>query len=146
MYRAWKKCFLQKDGWRFGSFDHQEAVGLRLVLGGAAQTPIESYNVRQNRCRNRAMNTATDRLEMRLPPEEKGLLARAAQLEGVKLSQFVLGPALKRARRIIAAAEQVTVSAKGYGSVLDALANPPKPTRALIAAMRDYEAVGIQWR
>lgn len=92
------------------------------------------------------MSTATDRLEMRLPAEEKGLLARAAQLEGVKLSQFVLGPALKRARRIIADAEQVTVSAKGYSSVLDALANPPKPTQALTAAMRDYEAVGILWR
>jgi uncharacterized protein (DUF1778 family) len=92
------------------------------------------------------MSTATDRLEMRLPAEEKGLLARAAQLEGIKLSQFVLGPALKRARRIIADAEQVTVSAKGYSSVLDALANPLKPTRALTAAMRDYEAVGILWR
>lgn len=92
------------------------------------------------------MTTATDRLEMRLPPEEKWLLARAAQLEGVKLGQFVLGPALKRARRIIADAEQITVSAKGYGNVLDALADPPKPTQALIAAMRAYEAVGIQWR
>ena len=92
------------------------------------------------------MNTATDRLEMRLPPEEKGLLSRAAQIEGVKLSQFVLGPALTRARKVIAEAEQVTTTAKGYKDVLDALAKPPKPTKALIAAMRDYEAAGIQWR
>ncbi|MDB5972323.1 MAG: hypothetical protein JWQ90_4773 [Hydrocarboniphaga sp.] len=92
------------------------------------------------------MPAATDRLEVRLPSEEKGLLARAAQLEGVKLSQFVLAPALKRARKIIADAEQIATTAKGYRDVLDALAKPPKPTKALIAAMRDYEAAGIQWR
>lgn len=92
------------------------------------------------------MQTASDRLEVRLPPEEKALLARAAQLEGIKLSQFVLGPALKRARKVIAEAEQVTTTARGYRDVLDALAKPPKPTKALIAAMRDYEKAGIQWR
>jgi uncharacterized protein (DUF1778 family) len=93
-----------------------------------------------------AVHAATDRLEVRLPPEDKGLLARAAQLEGVKLSQFLLAPALKRAHKVIAEAEQVATTAKGYKDVLDALAKPPKPTKALIAAMRDYEAAGIQWR
>lgn len=93
-----------------------------------------------------AGDAATDRLEVRLPAKEKGLLARAAQIEGVKLSQFVLAPALKRARKVIAEAEQITTTAKGYKDVLDALAKPPKPTKALIAAMRDYEAAGVQWR
>lgn len=92
------------------------------------------------------MALAADRLEMRLAPEEKGLLTRAAQLEGVKLSQFVLAPALKRARKLVAEAEQIAVSAAGYRDVLDALAHPPEPTPTLIAAMRDYEAAGITWR
>lgn len=92
------------------------------------------------------MHLATERLEMRLPPEDKELLARAAQIEGTKLSQFVLAPALKRARKVIATAEQVTVDANGYRDVLDALANPPRPTKALIVAMRDFEAADIQWR
>lgn len=92
------------------------------------------------------MHTATDRLEMRIPSEEKGLLTRAAQLEGVKLSQFVLAPAIKRARKVIADAEQVATTAKGYKDILDALAKPPKPTKALLAAMRDYEAADIRWR
>ena len=83
---------------------------------------------------------------MRLPAEEKGLLARAAQIRGIKLSQFVLEPALQRARRVIAEAEQLTMGAAGYMDVLDALANPPKPTKELIAAMRDYEKAGIRWR
>lgn len=92
------------------------------------------------------MHAATDRIEMRLPPEEKNLLARAAQLEGVKLSQFLLAPALKRARKLIAEAEQIDTTAQGYKDVLDALAKPPKPTQSLIAAMQDYETAGIQWR
>lgn len=91
------------------------------------------------------MQAATARLEMRLQPDDKGLLVRAAQIEGVKLGQFVLGPALAHARKVIAGAEQVTTSARGYRDLLDALANPPKPTKALIAAMRDYESAGIQW-
>jgi uncharacterized protein (DUF1778 family) len=92
------------------------------------------------------MHAATDRLEMRLAPEDKKLLARAAQLEGVKVSDFVLVPAVKRARRVIAEAEQITTSAQGYKDVLDALAKPPRPTRALVDALRRYEAAGIRWR
>jgi len=92
------------------------------------------------------MNAATDRRDIRLPPDDKLMLARAAQLEGVTLSQFVLAPALERARRVIAEAEQLAVTSKAYRDVLDALANPPQPTAALILAMRDYEAAGIQWR
>ena len=92
------------------------------------------------------MNAATDRLDIRLPPDDKRMLARAAQLGGVTLSQFVLAPALSRARKVIAGAEQLAFTSKAYQDVLDALANPPQPTAALILAMRDYEAAGIQWR
>ncbi len=92
------------------------------------------------------MQAATERLEMRLPPDDKGLLVRAAEIEGVKLGQFVLGPAIAHARRVIALSEQVTTTAQGYADLLDALANPPQPTQALIAAMRDYQAADIQWR
>lgn len=92
------------------------------------------------------MNAATDRLDIRLPPEEKQALARAARLEGVKLSQFVLAPALEHARKVIAEAERLTVTATAYQDVLDALANPPQPTATLILDMRAYEAAAIQWR
>ncbi|MFA5683612.1 MAG: DUF1778 domain-containing protein [Lysobacteraceae bacterium] len=92
------------------------------------------------------MSIAADRIEVRLPPEEKGLLTRAAQIEGVKLSQFLLGPALRRARKVIAQAERIETTVQDYRHVLDALAHPPSPTPELIAAMRDYEAAGIAWR
>jgi uncharacterized protein (DUF1778 family) len=122
-----KHCKPKADGLQWHRCDH-----LRTM-----------YGIDQEIC---TMNAAIDRLEMRLLPEEKGLLARAAQIEGVKLSQFVLAPALKRARKVIAEAEQVTTTAKGYRDVLDALAHPPKPTKALLAALKDYEGAGIKWR
>ena len=38
------------------------------------------------------MHAAADRLEIRIPSEEKGLPARAAQLEGVKLTLMLYLP------------------------------------------------------
>ncbi|HWK70767.1 MAG TPA: DUF1778 domain-containing protein [Burkholderiaceae bacterium] len=91
---------------------------------------------------------ATERLEVRLPPDEKGLLVRAAEIEGVKLSQFVLAPALRHARKVIAEAEATTIttSGPGYQKILDTLAHPPQPTKALLQAMQRYDEAGIQWR
>lgn len=90
------------------------------------------------------MSAAPDRLDFRLPPDEKRVPARAARLEGVKVSQFVLAPALKRARKVIAESEQLAVTSKAYQNILDAVANPPQPTAALVLAMRDYDAAGNQ--
>lgn len=92
------------------------------------------------------MTTATDRLDVRLLPEDKRLLARAAEIEGVKVTQFLLGVALKRARHVVNEAEQVATTAAGYQGILDALANPPKPTPALVEAMEKYRRANVQWR
>ena len=92
------------------------------------------------------MATANERIEFRVKPEDKALLARAAVLEHTKLPQFVLGPALKRARKIVAEADRIVTTEQGYREVLDALANPPKPTKALVDAMQEYNEAGIQWR
>lgn len=94
------------------------------------------------------MLTATDRLEVRLPSEDKALLARAAEIEGVKVSQFVLTLALRQARKVVAQAEtaQVSTDAANYQRILNALANPPEPTDALRASMQKYAKKEITWR
>lgn len=92
------------------------------------------------------MATADERIEFRVNSEDKALLARAAILEHTKLPQFVLGPALKRARKIVTEADRIATTDKGYREILDALVNPPEPSKALMTAMREYSAAGIQWR
>ncbi len=92
------------------------------------------------------MSIAAERIEFRVKAEEKALLAKAALIEDMKLPQFVLGPALKRARKIVADANRILTTERGYLDVLDALANPPQPTEALMEAMREYQETGIQWR
>lgn len=42
--------------------------------------------------------------------------------------------------------ERITTTPRGYQDILDALANPPEPNAALVAAMREYEQAGIEWR
>lgn len=42
--------------------------------------------------------------------------------------------------------ERITTTPRGYKDILDALANPPEPNAALVAAMREYEQAGIEWR
>ncbi len=83
---------------------------------------------------------ATERLEVRIDPEDKAVLAKAAALAGVKLSTFVMAPALKHARRLIRESEQIVTTKRGFQDLLDALENPPDPTKALKAAMRKHEA------
>lgn len=94
------------------------------------------------------MLTATDRLEVRLPPEDKALLARAADIEGVEVGQFVLDLALRRAREVVAQAEAALLStdAANYQRILDTLANPSGPTDALRASMQKYARKEITWR
>lgn len=92
------------------------------------------------------MAIADERIEFRVKSEDKALLARAAVLEHTKLPQFVLGPALKRARKIVSEADRIVTTDKGYRDVLDALANPPEPSKALVDAMREYHAACVRWR
>lgn len=86
---------------------------------------------------------ATERLEVRIDPEDKAVLTKAAALAGVKLSTFVMAPALKQARRLVRETEQIVTTKRGFRDLLDALENPPEPTKALKAAMRKHKATGL---
>lgn len=52
----------------------------------------------------------------------------------------------ERAYRRVSGTERITTTPRGYQDILDALANPPEPNAALVAAMREYEQAGIEWR
>jgi uncharacterized protein (DUF1778 family) len=78
------------------------------------------------------------RMNLRVRPEQKAKLTRAAALRNTDLTDFVLQPALREAEAVIEEAERIVLSERDSLMVLDLLENPPAPNaklRAAIAAM-----------
>ena len=74
------------------------------------------------------------RMNLRVRPEQKATLMRAAALKHTDLTNFLLQPALREAEAIIAAAEQVKLSERDSANVLHLLENPPPANTKLRAA------------
>ena len=78
------------------------------------------------------------RMNLRLRPEQKATLMRAAALRRTDLTDFVLQPALREAKAVIEESERTVLSERDSVLVLNLLENPPAPNaklRAAIAAM-----------
>ena len=76
------------------------------------------------------------RVELRLKPEDKAVLARAAALERLDLTSFILRSALPRAQEVIGHSEKLKLSERDSLLVLDLLENPPEPSARLINAAK----------
>jgi uncharacterized protein (DUF1778 family) len=76
------------------------------------------------------------RMSLRVLPEQKATLMRAAALRNTDLTDFVLRLALREAKAVIEEAERVTLSERDTRLWLNLLDNPPKPNRRLIAAIK----------
>lgn len=66
------------------------------------------------------------RVELRLKPEDKAVLTRAAALERTDLTGFILRSALPHAQAVIAGSERLALSERDTLRVLELLENPPK--------------------
>ena len=77
-----------------------------------------------------------DRIELRTTREEKVLLAKAAACERLDVTSFIMRTALPAAREVVGRAERIVLSERDSARVLRLLDNPPKPTKALLAAAR----------
>jgi uncharacterized protein (DUF1778 family) len=78
------------------------------------------------------------RMNLRVRPEQKATLVRAAALRNTDLTDFVLQPALREAKAVIEESEHIVLSRRDSLLVLNLLENPPAPNarlRAAIAAM-----------
>jgi uncharacterized protein (DUF1778 family) len=78
------------------------------------------------------------RMNLRVRPEQKATLVRAAALRHTDLTDFVLQPALRAAQAVIEESERIVLSERDSLLVLAMLEHPPAPTaklRAAIAAM-----------
>jgi uncharacterized protein (DUF1778 family) len=76
------------------------------------------------------------RVELRLKPEDKAVLARAAALERLDLTSFILRAALPRAQAVIMEAEKLSLSERDSLRVLDLLEHPPEPPARLVRAAK----------
>jgi uncharacterized protein (DUF1778 family) len=74
------------------------------------------------------------RMNLRVRPDQKAALVRAAALKNTDLTDFVLQPALREAEAIIEAADHLKLSERDSLRVLEVLENPPRANARLRAA------------
>jgi uncharacterized protein (DUF1778 family) len=75
------------------------------------------------------------RMNLRLRPDQKATLMRAAALRHADLTDFVLQPALREATAVIEESERIVSSERDILLVLNLLENPPAPNARLRAAI-----------
>ncbi len=75
-----------------------------------------------------------DRLSLRITAAEKSLLLRAAALQHINLTEFVVRTVVDAARVVIEQNERVALSERDSLQVMDLLESPPAPNKKLLAA------------
>lgn len=86
----------------------------------------------------RLANEKTERFNIRIAASQKSMIARAAALSEMDMTDFILDKVVPEAKAVIEAAEVVQVSKRDFARLLELLENPPRPNdrlRAAIAAL-----------
>ena len=83
---------------------------------------------------------AADHLEMQVKTSDKQRMSRAAELTGGKLTTFVRALAAQEAERVLREHQTTVLSERDWRTLLEALDNPPPPTRAARDAVRAYRS------
>jgi uncharacterized protein (DUF1778 family) len=76
------------------------------------------------------------RVELRLRPEDKAILTRAASLRRLDLTGYILGTVLPKAEADIAEAERLVLSERDSLRVLALLEHPPMAPDRLVRVAR----------
>ena len=80
-----------------------------------------------------------ERIGARVTRDVRQTLARAAELSGATVNQFLVQSALKEAHAVLDREQTIRLSRRDSLRLLDLLENPPKPNTRLKAAMKRYE-------
>jgi uncharacterized protein (DUF1778 family) len=80
--------------------------------------------------------TRRDTLNLRIKPEERGLIDRAASLSGKTRTDFVLEAARHAAEEALLDRTVLMVSPEAYAAFLTRLDEPPKPNDRLRRTMQ----------
>ncbi|VAX10101.1 FIG032766: hypothetical protein [hydrothermal vent metagenome] len=75
-----------------------------------------------------------DRMSLRIASKEKSLLMRAATLQHINLTEFVIRTVVSAAQEIIEQSEHIALTERDSLHVLNLLDDPPAPNKKLMAA------------
>jgi uncharacterized protein (DUF1778 family) len=78
------------------------------------------------------------RIEARVSPKQKRLFERAAEIEGVTLTDFVISSMQRAAASVVEEYTKIELSERHRRAFVEALMNPPEPNEALREAARAY--------
>lgn len=87
----------------------------------------------------------SERLEARVSKEQKELFQRAADIQGLTLTDFVISSMHNAAVRAIQEHEMMQLIGRDREVFLEALLNPPEPSASLRAAAQRYKQVMGSW-
>lgn len=81
-------------------------------------------------------------MELKTTHDAKELLNRAAALDGMDITSFVLGPAIEKARKVVSDHAIISLTKDGQATLAQLLARPPKPTAAMnkLLSLPDFPA------
>jgi uncharacterized protein (DUF1778 family) len=78
------------------------------------------------------------RIEARVSPTQKRLFERAAEIEGVTLTDFAISSMQRAARSAIEEQTRLELSERNQRAFVEALLNPPAPNKALREGAQAY--------
>jgi uncharacterized protein (DUF1778 family) len=90
-----------------------------------------------------AAKTMNARMELRLDPDDKALIERAAALLGVKPASFTRSALVNQANEVIRQAHMVAFDEKATRDCLAALSKPFAPNEALSRALERGSKLGL---
>ena len=87
-----------------------------------------------------AVTSKSERVDLRLPADQKRLIEQAATLSGLTVSGFILGSTIERAREVVRETTVIELSNRDRDRFLAALDDEQaKPGPALRRAARRYK-------
>ena len=87
----------------------------------------------------RKREPADERITARLPHSTRSIIERAAAIYGASINQFIVQAAVERANEVLQSMETVRLSSRDAQLFMDTLANPPKPNKKLLDAVRVHD-------
>ena len=86
----------------------------------------------------------SERIEMRAYPSDKKLLDMAAALSGQQMSDFLLQPALAKARKILKEQASITLENELFDSFIAACEKAEQPNQTLKDALQFTRDSGVE--